>query len=122
MFAGSGDTRPPRAREVAAPAAHGSHIDAAAARLAKAQRPLLVIGSQTLALVDDPSRIAAAVARLGIPVYLSGMARGLLGRDHPLQMHHQRRQALRRRTASCSPACRVTFASTTAGMCAAPAL
>ncbi|MGD0335424.1 MAG: AMP-binding protein [Xanthobacteraceae bacterium] len=95
MFAGSGDTRPPRAREVAAPAAHGSHIDAAAARLAKAQRPLLVIGSQTLALVDDPSRIAAAVARLGIPVYLSGMARGLLGRDHPLQMHHQRRQALR---------------------------
>jgi thiamine pyrophosphate-dependent acetolactate synthase large subunit-like protein len=26
---------------------------------------------------------------------LSGMARGLLGRDHPLQMRHQRRQALR---------------------------
>jgi acetolactate synthase-1/2/3 large subunit len=32
---------------------------------------------------------------MGIPVYLSGMARGLLGRDHPLQMRHQRRQALR---------------------------
>ena len=30
-----------------------------------------------------------------MPVYLSGMARGLLGREHPLQMHHQRRQALR---------------------------
>jgi acetolactate synthase-1/2/3 large subunit len=30
-----------------------------------------------------------------MPVYLSGMARGLLGRDHPLQMRHQRRQALR---------------------------
>jgi len=28
-------------------------------------------------------------------VYLSGMARGLLGRDHPLQMRHQRRMALR---------------------------
>jgi thiamine pyrophosphate-dependent acetolactate synthase large subunit-like protein len=35
------------------------------------------------------------VARLGVPVYLSGMARGLLGRDHPLQMRHQRRNALR---------------------------
>jgi acetolactate synthase-1/2/3 large subunit len=35
------------------------------------------------------------VAQLGIPVYLSGMARGLLGRDHPLQMRHQRRKALR---------------------------
>jgi thiamine pyrophosphate-dependent acetolactate synthase large subunit-like protein len=33
--------------------------------------------------------------RLGVPVYLSGMARGLLGREHPLQMRHQRRQALR---------------------------
>ena len=39
--------------------------------------------------------LAAAVAQLGIPVYLSGMARGLLGRDHPLQMRHQRRNALR---------------------------
>jgi acetolactate synthase-1/2/3 large subunit len=30
-----------------------------------------------------------------VPVYLSGMARGLLGRDHALQMRHVRRQALR---------------------------
>ena len=34
------------------------------------------------------------VARLGYPVYLSDMARGLLGRDYPLQMRRQRRQAL----------------------------
>jgi len=33
--------------------------------------------------------------QLGIPAYLTGMARGLLGRDHPLQLRHQRRQALR---------------------------
>ncbi|MFI5015649.1 MAG: AMP-binding protein [Hyphomicrobiales bacterium] len=95
MFAGSAEARPPRSREVAAPSAPGSRIEAAAARLAEARRPLLVIGSQTLALAADPSRIAAAVSRLGMPVYLSGMARGLLGRDHPLQMHHRRRQALR---------------------------
>jgi len=95
MLAGSDALPSPRPRKVVAPAVHGSRVAAAAARLAKAQRPLLVIGSQTLALADDPSRIAAAVSRLGIPVYLSGMARGLLGRDHPLQMLHQRRQALR---------------------------
>jgi len=53
-----------------------------------------VIGSQALAGGDAPA-VAEAVGRLGIPVYLSGMARGLLGRDHPLQMRHQRRQALR---------------------------
>jgi thiamine pyrophosphate-dependent acetolactate synthase large subunit-like protein len=55
----------------------------------------MVIGSQALALAPQAPRIAAAVAQLGIPVYLSGMARGLLGRDHALQMRHQRRQALR---------------------------
>jgi long-chain acyl-CoA synthetase len=95
MFAGSRDARPPRARAVALPAAKRSRVDAAALRLDAARRPVMIIGSQALALAADPARIAAAVARLGVPVYLSGMARGLLGRDHPLQMHHQRRRALR---------------------------
>lgn len=62
--------------------------------LARASRPLAVIGSQALAAGADPTRVAAAITHLGIPVYLSGMARGLLGRDHPLQLRHQRRQAL----------------------------
>ncbi len=29
------------------------------------------------------------------PVFLSSMARGLLGKDHPLQMRHKRRLALK---------------------------
>jgi len=95
IFAGGEALTPPRPRKVVASAVRGSRVAAAAARIAQAERPLLVIGSQTLALADDPLTIAAAVSRLGIPVYLSGMARGLLGRDHPLQMLHQRRQALR---------------------------
>jgi acetolactate synthase-1/2/3 large subunit len=95
LLAASGEARAARAREAATPIADASSVAAAAARLAKAERPVLVIGSQTLALASDPGLVAAAVARLGLPVYLSGMARGLLGRDHPLQMLHQRRQALR---------------------------
>jgi acetolactate synthase-1/2/3 large subunit len=55
----------------------------------------MVIGSQALVQARQANDLAQAVAKLGIPVYLSGMARGLLGRDHPLQMRHQRRQALR---------------------------
>jgi hypothetical protein len=43
----------------------------------------------------EAATLAQAITALGIPVYLSGMARGLLGRDHPLQMRHQRRVALR---------------------------
>ncbi len=68
LFSASGEARPPRVREVAAPAVRDASVAAAAARLVRAERPLLVIGSQTLALAPDPARIAAAVTRLGAPV------------------------------------------------------
>jgi acetolactate synthase-1/2/3 large subunit len=95
MFAGSNRPVESRAAMVEPPAPQESRIDAAAGALSKAERPLLVIGSQALSLAGEAGRIAAAVAQLGAPVYLSGMARGLLGRDHALQMRHARRNALR---------------------------
>src|ERR1035437_8077123 len=95
MFAASAEAASPRVREVLPPTASAASVEAAAAALARAERPLLVIGSQALSIAPEAPRIAAAVAQLGIPVYLSGMARGLLGRDHALQMRHQRRVALR---------------------------
>ena len=67
-----------------------------AGRLLRASKqPVLMVGSQ--ATLDPPNigELAEAVERLGIPVYLSGMARGLLGRGHDLQLRHQRRKALR---------------------------
>jgi acetolactate synthase-1/2/3 large subunit len=39
--------------------------------------------------------LAEAVTALRVPVYLSGMARGLLGREHPLQLRQKRKEALR---------------------------
>jgi acetolactate synthase-1/2/3 large subunit len=44
---------------------------------------------------SEAEKVAKAVKRLGVPVYLSGMARGLLGRESALQMRHVRRKALR---------------------------
>ena len=95
MFGGSSKLAEPQLQPVTPPRAADSSVQAAWSALAKAERPLLVIGSQALTLAAEASLIAEAVAKLGIPVYLSGMARGLLGRDHPLQRRHQRRQALR---------------------------
>ena len=95
MFAGSGAFALPKVQAVAAPQASDASLKAALAALAKADKPLLVIGSQTLADAAQAAAIAQAVAQLGIPVYLSGMARGLLGREHPLHLRHQRRLALR---------------------------
>jgi acetolactate synthase-1/2/3 large subunit len=95
LFAGSETvSAPPRQAPLSVPRVPRSSVAKAARRLAQASRPLAVIGSQALAAGTDPARVAAAITHLGIPVYLSGMARGLLGRDHPLQLRHQRRRAL----------------------------
>lgn len=95
MFEGSHEFAPPQVRAVVAPRASEASLQAALDALTQAERPLLVIGSQALVVSAEAAHLAQAVAKLGLPVYLSGMARGLLGRDHPLQMRHQRRQALR---------------------------
>lgn len=95
MFAGAAGATTPTPRPVEPPRAPESAIAKAADALAAAQRPLLVIGSQALLVAERAKSIAAAIGRLGVPVYLSGMARGLLGTDHRLQMRHARRNALR---------------------------
>ena len=95
LFAGSETASPPlRRAPMSVPEVRRSSVARARHCLARASRPLAIIGSQALAAGSDPARVAAAVTQLGIPAYLSGMARGLLGRDHPLQLRHQRRQAL----------------------------
>jgi acetolactate synthase-1/2/3 large subunit len=101
VFAGSGAA----AAAAAAPAdvaasATAPPIDAralrrAAAALAGASRPLLVVGSQATLDVPGLAATAAAIESLGVPTYLSGMARGLLGATHPLLLRHRRRDALR---------------------------
>jgi acetolactate synthase-1/2/3 large subunit len=95
MFDGAGDTGTPPAVAVEPPQATDAAIARASDALAGAQRPVLVVGSQALLVTDHAAAIASAVTSLGIPVYLSGMARGLLGPAHPLQMRHARRNALR---------------------------
>ena len=95
LFAGSGAPYAPTLRDVKVPVAPQSALSAAAQALARAERPLMVIGSQSIVEAAEALEVAAAVERLGVPVYLSGMARGLLGRDADLQMRHARRTALR---------------------------
>ena len=72
-----------------------SGIERAAEALKGAQRPVIVVGSQTLVGVKDPGRLARAIGMLGAPVFLAGTARGLLGRTHELQLRHNRGAALK---------------------------
>ena len=72
-----------------------ANIAKAADALKAAERPVIVVGSQTLVGLKDPGRLARALGMLGAPVYLAGTARGLLGRTHELQLRHNRGAALK---------------------------
>jgi acetolactate synthase-1/2/3 large subunit len=95
IFAAADDAADETVIEVAALSPSPDVIARAAKRIAKAERPLLVVGSQALVDASQAKAVAAAIEQLGIPVYLSGMARGLMGVSHALHRRHQRRKALR---------------------------
>jgi acetolactate synthase-like protein len=71
------------------------HVEKVASLLRGAERPALVIGSQALVNIRDAEPIADAVRALGVPTWLGGMARGLLGRYADTQFRHKRTAALK---------------------------
>ncbi len=73
----------------------GGRIDKAAELLRNAQRPALVVGSQAMVNCADPERVADAVRTLGVPTWLGGTARGLLGRESDVQFRHKRTKSLK---------------------------
>jgi thiamine pyrophosphate-dependent acetolactate synthase large subunit-like protein len=95
LFAGADDAGLPPPRPVTAMAPAPAAVAGAADLLARAQRPVLLVGSQALLAPGEADALARAVTALGVPSYLSGMARGLLGAAHPLQLRHRRKEALR---------------------------
>jgi thiamine pyrophosphate-dependent acetolactate synthase large subunit-like protein len=72
-----------------------SDINNAVAKLKSAGKPILLVGSGAMMNPKKAGELAAAVQRLGIPVYLSGMGRGLLGKENNLQMRHKRKEAIK---------------------------
>jgi acetolactate synthase-1/2/3 large subunit len=95
VFAGARGTVSPHPTRAEAPVPDESRVRRAASIVRQAERPVLLVGSQALSSASEAPALAEAVGALGVPVYLSGMARGLLGASHPLQLRHRRRDALR---------------------------
>ncbi len=95
LFKDIDNVRPGPPVHVTPPEPHVHHVRRVAEHLQKAKRPLFIIGSQAVLDVEHVHELAAAIEQMQVPAYLSGMARGLLGRNHPLHMRHKRRAALR---------------------------
>lgn len=73
------------------------HCNRVAKALLTAKMPVLVIGSQAVVNMspDDATRLAKAVEQIGIPTFLGGSSRGLLGSKSNIQFRHKRSAALR---------------------------
>src|SRR3989441_2146019 len=96
LFAGKDSVSfdsPPR--KLSCPTHSKSDLANAISRLKYASKPVLLAGSGAVMNPQKTGELAAAVTRLGIPVYLGGMGRGLLGKDNHLQMRHHRKEAIK---------------------------
>jgi thiamine pyrophosphate-dependent acetolactate synthase large subunit-like protein len=80
---------------VKAPDLNLEEVSSAAVMIGTAEKPVMIIGSQAMLHPQEADRLAQAVASIGIPAYLTGMARGLLGKSHPVLMRHHRKEALK---------------------------
>ena len=59
------------------------------------KKPLMIISSQAMLHSVNPRKLCGALERIGVPCYLSGMSRGLLGEDNQILLRHKRREALK---------------------------
>jgi acetolactate synthase-1/2/3 large subunit len=95
VFAGSSRHAPSERLEPEIAQPEPELIARAAKLLARAERPVFLLGSQVALRTDQLARTVESLERLSVPVYLSGMARGLMGRKHPLWFRHHRGDALK---------------------------
>ncbi|TFG00907.1 MAG: thiamine pyrophosphate-binding protein [Promethearchaeota archaeon] len=71
------------------------HLDEVKEALYQCKKPVLLLGNQVMKRVEFVNQLSIAVEKMGIPTFLSGMARGLLGANHSIYFRHKRSYALR---------------------------
>lgn len=96
LFVGAWEPRPEGPLPLDIPQASPQQVQRCVEILSRAKRPLLVLGSQALLPPTPASKLRAAVETLGVPCFLGGMSRGLLGRNHPLHIRQNRSAALKK--------------------------
>lgn len=79
---------------VTVPIAKPSQVQKCVEILSKAKRPVFLLGSQATLPPHPVENLKSDLESLGVPCFLGGMARGLLGRNNPIQMRHCRKDAL----------------------------
>uniref|UniRef100_A0A8C3UMX3 2-hydroxyacyl-CoA lyase 2 n=1 Tax=Catharus ustulatus TaxID=91951 RepID=A0A8C3UMX3_CATUS len=89
------ELRDPTPLPLSVPKATPEQVQLCSELLSRAQRPLVLVGSQALLPPTPAEELRSALLSLGVPCYLGGAARGLLPPECPLLLRHGRREALR---------------------------
>ncbi|XP_070532680.1 2-hydroxyacyl-CoA lyase 2-like [Ptychodera flava] len=95
LFAGAWEKRNPSPLPVDRPMPTSSQVQAAAELLSRAKKPVILIGSQSTLPPTPVEDLKDSLEKLGVPCFLGGMARGMLGKNSPIHIRQQRRDALK---------------------------
>lgn len=95
VFSGAWETRDTSPLPVDIPQATDDEVQKCIELVSRAKKPVILMGSQATlppTPVDDTRK---ALEDLGIPCFLGGMSRGMLGKDNPIHIRQNRRDALK---------------------------
>ena len=95
LYAGAWKPQDMSPLPISYPLASGREVSRCAALIRSAKNPLFILGSQVSLHSANPDDVRAGLERIGVPCFLGGMTRGLLGRDSPIHIRQRRKDALK---------------------------
>ncbi|XP_061684209.1 2-hydroxyacyl-CoA lyase 2 [Syngnathoides biaculeatus] len=95
IFAGAWERRDISPLPVDIPQATDNQVQKCIELVSRAKKPVILLGSQATLPPTPVDEIRSALEDLGIPCFLGGMSRGMLGKDSPFHIRQNRRDALK---------------------------
>ncbi|KAG8434317.1 hypothetical protein GDO86_012628 [Hymenochirus boettgeri] len=95
LFAGAWEPRDVSPFPVSIPHASSEQIQQCVELVSRAKKPVFLLGSQVTLPPTPVEKLRKYLETLGIPCFLGGMARGMLGRDSQIHIRQNRREALK---------------------------
>ncbi|KAF7236355.1 Acetolactate synthase-like protein [Varanus komodoensis] len=95
LFAGAWEVQNFSPLPVSVPKATKEQVQQCVELISRAKKPVILLGSQVTLPPTPVKKLRDALDELGIPCFLGGMARGMLGKNSPLHIRQKRHEALK---------------------------
>uniref|UniRef100_A0A8D0BC17 2-hydroxyacyl-CoA lyase 2 n=1 Tax=Salvator merianae TaxID=96440 RepID=A0A8D0BC17_SALMN len=95
LFAGAWEAKDVSPLPVNVPKATKEQVQQCVELISRAKKPVILLGSQVTLPPTPVNMLRSALEELGIPCFLGGMSRGMLGKNSPIHIRQNRREALK---------------------------